>query len=77
MKRLLWQDICPTSRMVMNRRSKTDAVTRVIPLNEQEWSVISAMKQRADTLGTYAPEHCVFHRLWPEMGAMDARLERF
>jgi len=65
LRRLLWKDLDPFNRLVMVRRSKTEAGSRVIPLNDLAWSAFAAMKQRADTLGTYAPEHYIFHRLWP------------
>ena len=32
-----------------------------------ELSAFAALKQRTDALGTYAPEHYVFHRQWPEV----------
>ena len=65
LRRLLWSDLNPFDRLVTVRRSKTEAGTRVIPLNDLAWSAFAAMKQRADSLGTYAPEHYVFHREWP------------
>ena len=69
LRRLLWSDLDPLSRLVAVRRSKTEAGTRVIPLNDLAWSAFSALKQRADNLSTYAPEHYVFHRQWPEIDA--------
>lgn len=54
------------------RQSTTEAGTRVIPLNDLAWSAFAAMKQmkqRADALTTYAAEHYIFPRLWPEMDA--------
>jgi integrase len=65
LRRLKWQDLDPFNRLVTVRRSKTDAGTRIIPLNDEGWSAFAALKQRADTLGTYAPEHHIFHRLQP------------
>ena len=67
LRRLLWSDVDPLNRLVTVRRSKTEAGTRVIPLNDEAWSAIAAMKQRADALGTYAPEHYIFHREWPKV----------
>lgn len=67
LRRLIWRDVDSMARIVTVRRSKTDAGTRVIPLNDEAWSAIAAMKQRADALGTYAPENFVFHRLWPQI----------
>jgi len=66
LRRLLWSDLDPSNRLITVRRSKTEAGTRVIPLNDEAWSAIAAMKQRADVLGTYAPEHFIFHREWPK-----------
>lgn len=65
LRRLLWSDLEPFGRLVTVRRSKTEAGARVIPLNEVAWSAFAAMKKRADSLGTYAPEHYIFHREWP------------
>ncbi len=65
LRRLLWSDLDPFNRLVTVRRSKTEAGSRVIPLNDLAWSAFSAMKERADALGTYAPNHYVFHREWP------------
>jgi integrase len=69
LRRLLWSDLDPFNRLVTVRRSKTEAGTRVIPLNDLAWSAFAAMKQRADSLGTYAPEHYIFHREWPKIDA--------
>jgi integrase len=66
LKRLLWSDLDPFNRIVTVRRSKTEAGSRVIPLNEEAWSAIAALKQRADAVGTYAPEYYVFYRQWPK-----------
>jgi integrase len=67
LRRLLWRDLDPFNRIITVRRSKTEAGTRVIPLNDEAWSAIAALKQRADTLGTYAPEYYIFHRQWPKI----------
>jgi len=67
LKRLKWADVDPLNRLVTVRHSKTPAGTRTIPLNDEAWSAFAALKQRADTLGTYAPEHYIFHRLWPKI----------
>lgn len=66
-KRLKWDDLDPDQRTVTIWLSKTDAGTREIPLNDEAWSAIAAMKQRADTLGVYAPEHYIFCRQWPKL----------
>ena len=67
LRRLQWRDIDPFQKLVTVRRSKTDAGSRVIPLNPEAWNAIAGMKSRADVLGTYAPENHVFHRLWPKI----------
>ena len=57
-----------SARVLQGRKPKTvnlEAGTRAIPLNDEAWSAIAAMKQHADALGTYAPENYVFHRVWP------------
>jgi len=69
LRRLLWRDLDPVNRLVTVRRSKTEVGTRVIPLNDEAWAAIAALKQRADALGTYAPENYVFHRQWPKIDA--------
>jgi integrase len=67
LKRLLWSDLDPVNRIITVRYSKTEAGTRVIPLNDEAWSAMAALKQRADVLGTYAPEWYIFHRQRPEI----------
>jgi integrase len=67
LRRLKWQDLDPVNRLVIIRRSKTDAGARVIPVNDEAWSAFAALKKRADAIGTYAPEHYIFHRMWPVM----------
>jgi integrase len=69
LKRLLWSDLDPFGRIITVRKSKSDAGVRSIPLNDEAWSAIAAIKQRADALGTYAPEHYIFHRQWPRIDA--------
>jgi integrase len=67
LRRLLWRDLEPFSRIITVRRSKTEAGTRVIPLNDQAWAAVTTLKQSADTLGIYAPEHYIFYRQWPKI----------
>jgi integrase len=69
LKRFLWQDLDPVNRFVTLRRSKTEAGTRVIPLNDEAWAAVAALKQRADALGIYAPEYYIFRRQWPKIDA--------
>ena len=68
-KRLKWGDIDPESRIVTVRLSKTKAGTRTIPLNDEAWSAIAAMKQRADALETYNLDCYIFPRLFPSLDA--------
>ena len=49
----------------MVRRSKTDAGTRIIPLNDEAWSSIAALKTRADKTGANQPEHYIFPHTVP------------
>lgn len=65
LKRLKWDDVDPVNRLVTVRLSKTEAGTRVIPLNDEAYAAIAALKQRSDGLGSYAPESYVFHQFWP------------
>jgi len=67
LKRLKWDDVDPFNKLVTVRLSKTEAGTRIIPLNEEAYSAIEALKKRADSLGTYAPEYYIFYRQWPEI----------
>jgi integrase len=65
LRRLRWQDLDPENRLVTVRRSKTEAGCRVIPLNQESWSSITALKAQADDLGTDQPEHYIFPRTVP------------
>jgi len=65
LKRLKWDAIDPFNRLVTVRLSKTEAGTRVIPLNDEAYSAIEALKKRADAAKTYAPESYVLHQFWP------------
>jgi len=67
LRRLLWHDLDPVNRILTIRRSKTEAGTRVIPLNDEAWAAVAALKQAADKLGTYALENFIFHREWPKI----------
>jgi len=67
LRRLLWRDLDPTNLTLTVRRSKTEAGTRVIPLNDEAWAAVAALKQSADGLKTYAPENFIFHREWPKV----------
>ena len=68
-KRLKWDAFDPVQRLIMVRRSKTDAGSRTIPLNDEAWSAIAAMKKRADKLAIYALESYIFPRQWPKLDA--------
>lgn len=65
LRRLKWRDLDPTNRLVAVRHSKTDAGVRIIPLNDEAWSSIAALKKRADKMGTNEPEHYIFPRIVP------------
>jgi integrase len=65
LRRLLWCDLDPTNRTLTIRRSKTEAGTRLIPLNDEAWAAVAALKKSADALTTYAPGNFIFHRQWP------------
>ena len=68
-KRLRWQDIEPLQRLIIVRRSKTDAGTRVIPLNDEAWAAVAALNKRAEDLGTYSPESYMLPQQWPKLDA--------
>jgi integrase len=67
LRRLRWADLDPFDRLITVRRSKTEAGTRVIPLNDEAWSAITALKRRAEAAGTYAPDYFIFCRQWPKI----------
>lgn len=64
-RRLKWEDLDPFGRLITVRRSKTDAGTRVIPLNDEAWCAVRGLKERADALGTNQPEHYMLPRMRP------------
>ena len=67
LKRLCWVDIDTSTRTLVIRKSKTKAGTRIIPLNDEAWSAICALRRRSTALGAERPEHFVFHRQWPKI----------
>ncbi len=67
LRSIRWVEVDAHERTILIRRSKTDAGVRVVPLNKEAWSAICALRVRAHALGTDAPEHYVFHRLWPKV----------
>jgi integrase len=67
LRAIRWQDVDARERTVMIRHGKTEASVRIVPLNAEAWSAICALRMRAQALGTDAPEHYVFHRLWPKV----------
>jgi len=67
LRRLLWRDLDPINRTLTIRISKTEAATRVIPLNDEAWAAVAALKQSSDALRTYAPDNFIFHREWPKI----------
>ncbi len=62
-----WRDVDANERTVLVHRSKTDAGLRVVPLNDEAWVAICALRKRAEILGTNQPDNFVFHRLWPKV----------
>ena len=64
---LRWRDIDVHEFTLLIRRSKTEAGVRVVPLNNEARAAIFALRKRAELLGTNAPEHFIFHRLWPKV----------
>lgn len=67
LRRLLWRDLDPFNRLVVIRRSRTETGARVIPLNDEALASFVALKKRADAMGTYAPDHYIFCRQWPDI----------
>ncbi len=67
LRQIRWQDVDARERTLLVRRSKTDAGVRIVPLNAEAWSAICVLRMRAHGFGTDAPEHYVFHRLWPKV----------
>ncbi len=67
LKRLKWEDLEPVNRELTVWRSKTEAGSRTVPLNDEAWAAIAALKARADKDGIYAPEHFIFPRQWPKV----------
>ncbi len=66
LKRLLWPDVDQKAMTVTVRKSKTDAGSRIIPLNEEALAAINALKTAAIATGAYGSDCFVFHRLWPK-----------
>ena len=64
-RRLKWADLDPFGRLITVRRSKTDAGARVIPLNDEAWSAVCALKKRADAFATDQLEHYILPRMRP------------
>jgi integrase len=64
---LRWSDLNLTERTLFVPDSKTDAGVREVPLNEEAWSAVRAMLQRAEEAGHCAPANYVFFRLWPKV----------
>jgi integrase len=67
LRRLLWRDLDPENRLVTIRKSKTDGSSRIIPLNDEAWSAIAALKTRADKAQVYGLEYYIFHRQFPKI----------
>ncbi|MCH8269207.1 MAG: tyrosine-type recombinase/integrase [Acidobacteria bacterium] len=67
LRRILWQDVDTTERTILVRRSKSDAGVRVVPLNEEAWAAVCALRVRAKVFRTDASSNYMFHRLWPKV----------
>jgi integrase len=68
-RRLRWADVDPFTRLLIVRRSKTDAGARVIPLNDDAWGAVRFMKKRSEKLRMDDPEHYVFPGMRPRLDA--------
>jgi integrase len=44
LRRLLWRDLDPVNRLMVVRRSKSDAGSRIILLNDEAWAAFCALK---------------------------------
>ena len=68
-KRLIWADVDTTGEMptLIVRRSKTEAGSRVIPLNQEALASLTALQKRAQALGTARLDNYVFPRMWPKV----------
>lgn len=64
-RRLKWADLDAFARLITVRRSKTDAGSRVIPLNDEAWSGVCSLKSRADAFGTGQQDHYILPRMVP------------
>jgi integrase len=69
LKGLQWCDVDLINRAITIRRSKTEAGLRVIPLNADAFTAITALYRRAQQLGPLEPSHYVFFSC--ERGAID------
>ena len=49
-KRPRWRDLDPASRLITVRKSKTDAGDRIIPLHDEAWSAMVAMRKKGNKL---------------------------
>jgi integrase len=60
LKHLRWRDVDLFERVIVIRRSKTQAGHRIIPLNGDAVAALARLRQRAEALGSGEPEHFVF-----------------
>ena len=60
LKHLRWKDVDFFDRVMMIRRSKTQAGHRTIPLNSDAVAALVRLRRRADLLGFGLPDHFVF-----------------
>ncbi len=67
LRRIKWQDVNPIDKTITVLKSKTKAGNRVVPLNDEACAAVGALHTRALALGTRAPDHYLFHRIWPKI----------
>ena len=60
LKNLRWADADMFQREMAIRRSKTDAGRRDLPINSDAMAALARLRERAEALGSAAPEHFVF-----------------
>ena len=59
-RQLRWRDVNFMERILVIRKSKTEAGERVIPLNTDAWNAVLSLYRRSQALGEVRPEHYVF-----------------
>lgn len=67
LRRLRWRDLDPFARLIIVRRSKTDAGTQQKVSNASWFSGMTRLKRRADTLGADEMEHYILPHMAPTL----------